>query len=104
MRPTASARSPSAAPSPTAALIRWRPRFRENPNGLVVAPLPALGNQIALAAWTTESKQDDRGEGVVAKCRAFDEEAFDAFGFIGPESDRGDGQGFRREDLQPGGT
>ena len=86
-------------------LLEW---YREEPNGLIVAPYPPLGNQIALAAWWTASKQDDEGQGVLAKCARFDEGAFDAFideyGFQGPESDRGDGQGFRREDLQPGST
>ena len=80
--------------------------YREDPNGLVIAPYPQLGNQIALGSWVTEGKQEDVGQGVLAKCPRFDEGAFDAFldeyGFKGPESDHGDGQGFAREDLQPG--
>jgi hypothetical protein len=37
-------------------------------NGIVVAPLPALGDKIALTAWTK-----------LATCTKFDEKAFDAF-------------------------
>lgn len=72
--------------------------YNEDPNGLIVAPHPALRNQIALTAWTH-----------IAKGRRFDEEAFDAFvdafGFKGPESCKTVAeQGcFRREDMDPGG-
>jgi hypothetical protein len=83
---------------PAAEVNRLLEYYREDPNGLIVAPHPALGNQIALTAWTH-----------VAKGRRFDEEAFDAFidafGFKGPESCKTAAeQGcFRREDMQPGG-
>jgi hypothetical protein len=74
--------------------------YREDPNGLVIAPLPELGNQIALTVWTTP--QDDpgaRGTGVLAKLPRFDERAFNAFrstyAFRGPER-------FPEELLTPG--
>jgi hypothetical protein len=42
--------------------------YAEDPNGMVVAPLPALGKNIALTAWTH-----------LATCSAFDEDAFSDF-------------------------
>ena len=85
------------------ALSEW---YQEEPNGLIVSPRPQLPRRtIALVAWNSENVED-LGQGVIATCRRFDEEAFDAFvdeyGFKGPESDRGDGLGFKREDLTPG--
>jgi hypothetical protein len=81
------------------ALIDW---YRDDPNGIIVAPRPELGDQIALAAWNGEAHDngnEENGTGVLAKCPRFDEAAFDAFldayGFKGPEL-------FRREDMQPG--
>ena len=72
--------------------------YLEDPNGLVVAPYPRLGNRIALTAWTEE--EDSRyGSGHVARCPRFDEDAFDEFldeyGFRGPEP-------FPRSALTPG--
>ncbi len=71
------------------ALLAW---YRDNPNGLVIAPLPALGSQIALAAWVAEVDARLRPtseHGVLAKCPHFDADAFTAFvdeyGFRGPE-------------------
>jgi hypothetical protein len=70
--------------------------YREDPNGLIMAPLPALGDEVALVSWTH-----------VARCDGFDREAFetfiDEFGFKGPESCKTAlEQGcFRREDMQP---
>lgn len=83
------------------ALTEW---YRDNPNGLVVAPYSALGNKIALTAWN--GPQEGAGKGILATCPRFDEGAFETFveeyGFKAPESDRGDGLGFAREDLTPG--
>jgi hypothetical protein len=77
------------------AIVEW---YRDDPIGIVVAPLPALGDKIALAAWIAPNP-DAPGQGVLAKCTRFDEEAFDAFldeyGFKGPER-------FPRGELQPG--
>lgn len=77
--------------------VAW---YRDDPNGVVIAPLPELKNRIALAAWTTEEgKEDEPGKGVLAKCPRFDEGAFDAFkdayAFRGPER-------FPRDLLEPG--
>jgi hypothetical protein len=71
--------------------------YNEDPNGLIVAPHPALGDQIALTAWTH-----------LAKGKTFNEDVFDtfvdAFGFRGPESCKNDiEQGcFRRSNMEPG--
>jgi hypothetical protein len=78
-------------------IVDW---YRDDPNGIVIAPLPELDDQIALAAWVTpDADPEAAGEGVVAKCPRFDEAAFDTFldtyGFRGPER-------FPRGDLQPG--
>lgn len=55
--------------------------FSQDPNGMVVAPLPKLGTKIALTAWTH-----------LATCRRFDEAGFsdfrDAYRFeAGPEGE-----------------
>ena len=71
-------------------LLQW---WRDDPNGVVIAPYPNLGGQISLAAWNAEestpSEEADPGRGILAKCPRFDEGAFDAFkdeyAFKGPE-------------------
>jgi hypothetical protein len=59
----------------------------DHATGVIVAPLPALGDKIALTAWNAEEGQE--GNGILAKCTAFDEGAFDAYldeyRFKGPE-------------------
>jgi hypothetical protein len=68
--------------------------FNESPNGIVVAPLPALGDKIALGAWTapelsTNAKKQPQGTAYLAKCTTYDASAFekfrDAFRYKGPE-------------------
>ena len=63
--------------------------YNEDPNGLIVAPLPKLGTKIALSAWTTAREGDQKGQGFLATCSKFDEKAFSAFidehRFKGPE-------------------
>ena len=53
--------------------------YRSDPNALVVAPLPKLGNKIALTAWTH-----------LGTCTRFSEKAFtgfrDTYRYHGPES------------------
>ncbi len=76
--------------------------YQDDPDGLVLAPLPALGNKISLAAWQdTTPGVGDKGLGRVAKCSTFDGKTFDAFltayGFQGPEP-------FPRDALAPGGN
>ena len=71
--------------------------YNQDPNGLIVAPNPRLGDQIALTSWTN-----------IAEGKTFDEKVFDtfvdAFGFKGPESCRSSiEQGcFRRSNMAPG--
>ena len=73
---------------PQATVDELRQEYQSDPNGLVLAPLPSLGNQIAFTAWTH-----------LAKCRSFDKDAFetfrDAFRAKGPEPRR-------VSDLAPG--
>ena len=86
--------------SAVAEISEW---YFDDPNGIVVAPLPELEDKIALTAWTAPDpvpgEEPRPGEGVLATCPGFDAGAFDAFkdayGFRGPER-------FRRDDLQPG--
>lgn len=88
---------------PESAVAQIREWYLDDPNGIIVAPLPALKDKIALAAWTSPDAapgQEPRpGQGVVATCAKFDAGAFDAFkdkyAFRGPER-------FPRESLQPG--
>jgi hypothetical protein len=71
--------------------------YQADPNGLIVARHPELGDEIALVAWTH-----------VARCPRWDENAanrfIERFGFRGPESCKNDiEQGcFRKENLEPG--
>jgi hypothetical protein len=82
---------------PDETVARIQEYYREDPNGLIVAPHPQLGDQIALTAWTH-----------IAKGKSFDEEVFDTFveefGFEGPESCKTDLQQacVRRSDMEPG--
>ena len=62
--------------------------YRSDPNALLVAPFPKLGNKVALTAWTH-----------LAVCTSFDQKAFtafrDAYRYQGPEK-------YPPADLQPG--
>ena len=78
--------------------------YADHADGTILAPYVRLGNQIALGAWVVPGlpeASNDRGSGVLAKCKKFDEAAFsaffDAFQFKGPESPL-----FRPSDMQPG--
>ncbi len=62
--------------------------YDDSPNGMLLSPLPKLGNRISLTAWTK-----------LATCERFDEKAFSAF----RSAYRGNGpERFRVGDLQPG--
>jgi Protein of unknown function (DUF3105) len=79
--------------------------YIDDPNALLLAPYPRLGERIALTAWTLDEdraqEQNYEGEGRIALCREFDEDAFqtfvDEFQGKGPER-------FNVDDLQPGGA
>jgi hypothetical protein len=79
------------APADTAAQLRTF--FEDSPNGIVVAPLPKLGDKIALTAWNAEPISSDGkskpGRGYLALCPRYDAAAFkafrDAFRYKGPE-------------------
>ncbi len=75
---------------PQATVNQINELYTEDPNGLIVARHPRLGDDIALVAWTR-----------VARCQRYDEDAFrafiEAFRGKGPESDV-----FDVSDLQPG--
>jgi hypothetical protein len=89
---------------PASEVAKLREFYLDDPNGLLVAPMPGLGNTIALTAWTfDQGRQNDRtydGEGRLAKLERFDEDAFsafvDTFRARGPEP-------FTLDQLQPGG-
>jgi hypothetical protein len=75
-----------------------------DPNGLVVAPMPGLKDDIALTAWTLDqgrtNDENYEGEGRIAKCKSFDEDVFDAF----IDTFRGRGpERLEVSDLRPGG-
>ncbi len=76
--------------------------YDRDPRGLVVAPLPELGDEIALGAWTSPAPgSSEIGTGHLAKCTAVDKGAFEAF----LSAFRGRGpEGESLDQLQPGGT
>jgi Protein of unknown function (DUF3105) len=84
--------------------------YRDDPNGLIMDPLPKLGNQIALTAWTVVNPDSEQlfAKGRVAKCTRFDQKAFEtflkAFRYRGPESCLKKGQVgcYASKDLEPG--
>jgi len=88
---------------PAAEVDKIRTFYNDDPNGLVVAPLPTLGDKIALSAWTTPEavtgSAANTGQGFLAECTQFDEDAFSTFvsehRFKGPER-------FPPESLTPG--
>jgi hypothetical protein len=73
---------------PESTVEQLRAFYDENRNGTIMAPLPTLGDRIALAAWNAPNTVDV-GQGVLATCPGFDEDAYDAyfaaFQFKGPE-------------------
>jgi Protein of unknown function (DUF3105) len=73
---------------PAAEIEKMREFYFDDPNGLVIAPMPGLGDTIALTAWTStgdlfdQAGRTDRsydGEGRIAKVDRFDDDAFNAF-------------------------
>jgi uncharacterized protein DUF3105 len=87
---------------PAATIAQLESFVQQNPRGTVLAPYPSLGNQIALGAWATpDASKPEEGTAYLAKCTAFDQDAFDAFldayQFRGPER-------FPADQLLPGRT
>jgi hypothetical protein len=88
---------------PEATVSRIRDWYLKDPNGVIVAPLPALNDKIAFLAWTSPDaplgQTPGPGQGVVATCADFSEKAVDAFAstysFRGPER-------YPRSALTPG--
>lgn len=86
-------------------IARIKDVYLESPNALVVAPLPVLGERIALTAWNAPEPtgaaegKEDLGRGILARCTRFEERAFaefiDAHRYKGPER-------MGRETLEPG--
>jgi hypothetical protein len=67
---------------PKATVAKITAWYLRDTNGLIVAPLPALGDKIALTAWNAEPYEGsvpDPGRGFVAMCTRFDAAAFTAF-------------------------
>ena len=79
-------------------ILAW---YRDDPNGIVIAPYPELNAEIALEAWTApdSTQSEEPGRAYLARCPGFEEDAFegfkDSYGFRGPER-------FPRELLTPG--
>jgi hypothetical protein len=78
---------------PESTVAQLQTFYNKHKNGTILAPYEKLGDGIALGAWYADGLPEassDRGSGVLAKCAAFDEAAFeaffDAFQFKGPES------------------
>jgi hypothetical protein len=76
--------------------------YDRDPRGFVVAPLPELGNRIALGAWTAESTGGSEfGTGHLAMCTKVDANAFNQF----VDAYRGRGpEGTPLDALRPGST
>ena len=72
---------------PPATVDKLHAFYNESPNGMLGTPYPKLGNKVAITAWT--APDGGTGEGRIAICTAFDEDAFktfrDAFRGKGPE-------------------
>ncbi len=88
---------------PEATVSQLEEFYNEDSTAMLLAPLPRLGETIALGAWVTPDPRPgavgEGGEGHLAECTEYDEEAFttfrDEFRFKGPER-------FPAEQLQPG--
>ena len=75
---------------PDSTVSQLRSFYGDHTRGTILAPLPSLGDKVALGAWTTKNANDPaNGTAHLAKCTAFDQDAFaaffDEFQFQGPE-------------------
>jgi Protein of unknown function (DUF3105) len=69
---------------PQAEVEKLRDFYNDDPNAMLVSPLPSAGDKIVLSAWffdEAKGQEDDdyRGEGIQAKGTKVDEGAFEAF-------------------------
>ncbi|HJV29025.1 MAG TPA: DUF3105 domain-containing protein [Gaiellaceae bacterium] len=84
-------------------IAKLRSFYRSDPTAMLLAPLPRLGDKLALTAWYAPDKdgqvQVEASQGILAECTGVDENAFktfrDAYRFKGPER-------VPPESLQPG--
>lgn len=80
-------------------ISKLRSFYREDATAMLLAPLPRLGNKIALTAWYSADPASGDSQGILAECTAFNEDAFrtfrDTYRFKGPER-------IPPESLQPG--
>ena len=75
---------------PQATIDQLKTFYGQHLNGTILAPLPKLGDKIAMGVWTTSSPTSpNTGTAYLAKCTSFDEAGFaaffDAYQFKGPE-------------------
>lgn len=80
---------------PDSTVEQLRSFYDDHKTGTIMAPLPRLGDEFALGAWVAEGED---GNGYLAKCKTFDENAVSSFfslQFQGPER-------FDPSQLQPG--
>jgi hypothetical protein len=84
---------------PASTVEQLRSFYEKHTRGTLLAPLPSLGKQIAVGAWTAPENAPDNGTAHLMKCTAFDEKAFSTFfdqlQFQGPER-------FPADSLLPG--
>ena len=80
-------------------ITKLRSFYREDATAMLLAPLPRLGNKIALTAWYAADPASGKSQGILAECSAVNEGAFrsfrDTYRFKGPER-------VPSESLQPG--
>lgn len=81
---------------PEATVDELRAFYDDHKTGTIMAPLDRLGDEFALGAWVVDGDIDN---GMLAKCKEFDERAvssfFRSFQFRGPER-------FPQSELVPG--
>jgi hypothetical protein len=87
--------------TPSDTVSKLRTIYDRDPRGLVVAPLPELGEKIAFGAWTSQNPgSNEVGTGHLALCTHVDEKAVEAF--LAAFRGRGP-EGEPLNALQPGG-
>ena len=82
---------------------KLREFYRSDPVAMLLSPLPKLNDKIVLTAWNApeagQTSNPSPGNGILAECSKFDEDAFetfrDTYRFKGPER-------IPPESLQPG--